>query len=82
MTPDDSLLVALASLPESSLSPRREYAVRVRCHNELRRRAEREAGAAQRKRLVSCCFEVGAGLGVCAYVAIVLQAALRLALGG
>jgi len=28
------------------------------------------------------CFDAGAGLGICAYLAIVLRAALGLALGG
>jgi len=82
MTPDDSLMDALASLPELSLSPRREHAVMVRCHEELRRRADRRARAARPKRLAGWCFDAGAGLGVCVYLAIVLQAALRLALGG
>ena len=82
MTPDDPLMDALAGLPESSPGPRREHAVRARCHQELRRRADRQARAAQRKRLAGWCFDAGAALGACAYLAIVLQAALRLALGG
>ena len=82
MTPDDSLMDALASLPDSSPNPKREHAVRVRCHEELRRRGDRQARAAQHKRLAGWCFDAGAGLGVCAYLAIVLQAALRFALGG
>jgi len=82
MTPDDPLMDALASLPELSPSPRREHAVRARCHEELRRRADRRARAAQRRQLAGWCFDTAAGLGVCAYLAIVLQAALRLALGG
>ena len=82
MTPDDSLLDALASLPECSPSPHRQHAVRMRCHEELRRRAERRARAAQRRSLVGWCFDAGAGLGACAYAVIVLQAAIRVALGG
>jgi anti-sigma-K factor RskA len=80
--PDDSLMDGLTSLPELSPSPRREHGVRVRCHKELRRRADRQARAAQRKRLAVWCFDAGAGLAVCAYLAIVLQATLRVALGG
>jgi len=82
MNPDDSLMDALASLPESSPSPRREEAVRVRCHEALRHRASKQARAAQRKRFAGWCFDASAGLAVGAYLAIVLQAALRLALGG
>jgi hypothetical protein len=82
MTPDDSLLDALASLPEWPPNRRREHAVRMRCHEELRQRAERRARAAQRRRLVGWCFDASAALGVCAYAAIVLQAAIRFALGG
>lgn len=82
MTPDDSLLDALASLPEWSPNRRREHAVRMRCHKELRHRAERRARAAQRRRLVGWCFDASAALGACAYAAIVLQAAIRFALGG
>jgi hypothetical protein len=82
MTPDDPLLDALASLPECSPNRRREHAVRMRCHEELRHRAERRARAAQRRRLLGWCFDVGVGLGACAYVTIVPQAAIRLALGG
>jgi hypothetical protein len=81
MTPDDSLLDALASLPECSPSRSREHDVRKRCHEQLTHRAESRARAAQRRRLVGWCFDAGAGLGVCAYAAIVLQAAIRLALG-
>jgi len=82
MAPDDSLLDALAGLPEWSPSRRREHAVQMRCHNELRYRTERRARAAQRRRLLGWCFDAGAALGACAYAAIVLQAAIRLALGG
>ncbi len=82
MTPDDSLMRALASLPEESPSPRVEHAVRARCHEELRRRANRQARAAKRKRLAGWCFDAGAGLCACAYLGIVLQAVLPLALGG
>jgi hypothetical protein len=81
MTPDDSLLDALASLPECSPSRRREHAVRMRCHEELRQRAERRARAAQRGGLVGWCFDASAGLGACAYAVIVLHATIRLALG-
>lgn len=81
MIPDDSLLDALASLPERSPNRRREHAVRMRCHEELRHRAERRARAAQRRRLVGWCFDASAALGACAYAAIVLQAAIRFALG-
>ncbi len=82
MTPDDSLLDALASLPEWSPNRHREHSVRMRCHEELRHRAERRARPAQRGRLVSWCFDASAGLGACAYAAIVLHAAIRLAVGG
>ena len=82
MTPDDALLDALANLPEWSPNRHREHAVRMRCHEELRHRAERRARVAQRRRLVDWCFDAGAGLGACAYATIVLQAAIRLALGG
>jgi hypothetical protein len=82
MTPDDSLLDALASLPEWPPNRPREHAVRMRCHEELRRRAERRARAAQRRQLVGWCFDASAALGACAYAAIVLQAAIRFALGG
>jgi hypothetical protein len=82
MISDDSFMDALASLPESSPNPRREHAVRIRCHEELGRRADRLAQAAQRKRLLGWCFDASAGLGVCAYLVIVLQAAMRRALGG
>jgi len=82
MIPDDSLLDALASLPECSPNERREHAVRMRCHEELRRLAERPARAAQRGRLVGWCFDAGAGLVACAYAMIVVQVAIRLALGG
>ena len=82
MTPDDSLLDALASLPEWSPNRRREHAVRMRCHKELRHHAERRARAAQRRRLVGWCFDASAALGACAYAAIVLRAAIRFALGG
>lgn len=82
MNPDDSLLDALASLAECSPNRRREHAVRMRCHEELRQRAERRARAAQRRRLVGWCFDAGAGLAACAYAAMVLQAVIRLALGG
>ena len=82
MTPEDALLDALASLPEWCPNRRREHAVRMRCHKELRHRAERRARAAQRRRLVGWCFDASAALGACAYAAIVLQAAIRFALGG
>jgi hypothetical protein len=82
MTPDDSLMDALASLPESSPNPRREHSVRVRCHEKLRRRADRQARVARHRRLAGWCFDAGAGLGICAYLAIVLQVVLRRALGG
>jgi hypothetical protein len=82
MIRDDSLLDALASLPECSPNRRREHAVRMRCHQELRYRAERRARAAQRRRLVGWCFDAGAGLGACAYAVIALATAIRLALGG
>jgi hypothetical protein len=81
MTPDDALLDALASLPQFSPSRRREHALRMRCHQELRHCAERRARAAQRWRLIAWCFDAGAVLGACAYAAIVLHAAIRLALG-
>jgi hypothetical protein len=81
MTPDDSLLDALASLPEWAPNRCREHAVRMRCHEELRHRADRRARAAQRRRLVGWCLDAVAGLGACAYAAIVLHAAIRLALG-
>jgi hypothetical protein len=81
MTPDDSLLDALASLPEWPPNRHREHAVRMRCHEELRYSAERRARAAQRRWLVDWCFDAGAGLGACAYATIVLQAAIQLALG-
>ncbi len=82
MTPDDSLLDALASLPEWLPSRRHEHALRMRCHEELRFRAETRARAAERQRLICWCLDAGAGLGASAYAAIVLQAAIRLALGG
>ena len=82
MIADDPLSDALASLPEWSPSRRREHALRMRCHRELRNRAERRARAVQRPRLVTWCFDAGAGLVACAYAVIVLQAAMRLALGG
>jgi len=82
MIPDDSLLDALASLPEWSPNARRELAVRMRCHEELRHCAERRTRAAQRRRLVGWCFDASAALGACAYAAIVLHAAIRYALGG
>ena len=76
--PDDSLI----DLPALSPDSRRVQALRVRCHQELERRAHREARAAQRKRLAGWCFDAGAGLAVFAWLAIVLQTTLRLALGG
>jgi len=82
MIPEDSLMDALASLPESSPDRRREHAVRVRCHEKLMRRADRQARAAQRRQFAGWCVDASAGLGVCAWLAVVLQAALRLALGG
>ena len=82
MTQDDSLLDALASLPEWPPNRRRQQAVRMRCHEELRYRAGRRARAAQRLRLLGWCFDVSAALGACAYAAIVLHAAIRFALGG
>jgi hypothetical protein len=80
MTPDDPLLEALTSLPEWSPNRRRADAVRMRCHEELRKRAERRVQAAQLRGLVGWCFDASAGLGACAYAAIVLQAVIRVAL--
>ena len=83
MISDDSLLDhSLPDLPELSPDPRREQAVRIRCHKELERRAQRQARAARRKQLAGWCFDACAGLAVCAWLAIVLQTTLRLALGG
>jgi hypothetical protein len=79
MTPDDTLLNALASLPEWAPN-RRQHLVRMRCHEELRHRAKKRTRAAHLRHLAGQCFDASAGLGACAYALIVLHAVIRLAL--
>jgi hypothetical protein len=79
MTPDDTLLDALASLPQWAPNRRQEL-FRMRCHEELRHLAKKRTRAAHLRHLAGQCFDASAGLGACAYALIVLHAVIRLAL--
>jgi hypothetical protein len=79
MTPDDTFLNGMASLPDWAPT-RRQYLVRMRCHEELRNRAKKRTRAAHLRQLAGRCFDASAGLGACAYAAIVVHAVIRLAL--
>ncbi len=71
---DDPLFDALRALPEHASDARREARVRVTCHARIQCRAKR-------RRIVTHILHGATAAALCAYLASVLSAALRLAIG-
>ena len=71
---DDPLFDALRALPEHASDPRREARVRATCHGRIQRRAKR-------KQIATRVLQGATAVALCAYLASVLSAALRVAIG-
>ena len=71
---DDPLFDALAALPQHSPDPRREARVRAICHASIQRRLKR-------KQIATHVLNAATAAVLFAYLASVLSAALRVAVG-
>lgn len=70
----DPLLEALRALPEHAPDTVREARVRAACHARIRRRAKR-------KQVADRALQAVTAAALCAYLASVLSAVLRIAVG-
>jgi hypothetical protein len=70
----DPLFDALQTLPEHAPGARREARIRAACHARIQRRAKRG-------RIATHVLQGAAAAALCAYLASVLSAALRVAIG-
>ncbi len=71
---DDPVLDALRTLPEHAPDRRRESRVRAACHAKIERRARRE-------QIATRILQGATAAALFAYLASVLSAALRVAIG-
>jgi len=71
---DDPLFDALRALSEPAPDPRREARVRAACHTRIQR-------GAKRKQAATLVLQGATAAALCAYLASVLSAALRVAIG-
>ena len=71
---NDPIFDALRGLPEHAPDPRRELRVRAACHARIQRRAKRNEIATR-------VLQGATAAALCAYLASVLSAALRVAIG-
>ena len=71
---DDPLFDALRALPEHAPDPRREDRVRATCHASIQRHGKR-------KQIATRVLHGATAAVLCAYLASVLSAALRVAIG-
>jgi hypothetical protein len=71
---DDPLFEALRALPEHAPDPGREARVRAICHASVQRHAKR-------KQIATGMLHCATVAALCAYLASVLSAALRVAIG-
>ena len=71
---DDPLFDALRALPEHAPDTRREARVRATCHTRIQRRAKRN-------QIATRLLQGATAAALCAYLASVLSAALRVAIG-
>lgn len=71
---DDPLFDALQALPEHAPAAHREARVRAACHARIQRRTKRAMIAAR-------LLQGATAAALCAYLASVLSAALRVAIG-
>ncbi len=71
---DDPLLNALRALPEHAPDRRRQSSVRAACHAKIERRAKRQ-------QIATRILQGATAAALFAYLASVLSAALRVAIG-
>lgn len=71
---DDPLFDALRALPEHAPDTSREARVRATCHARIQRRAKR-------KQIATRVLQGATAAALCAYIALVLSAVLRVAIG-